>query len=53
MKGGTQLVSQSDTVTKLLVDTQAATHGRANSGVSPTRKAAWAVARMARPGEIA
>lgn len=52
MKGGTQLVSQSDTVTKLLVDTQATTHSHANSGVSPTRKAAQAVARTARPGEI-
>lgn len=34
------MASQSDTVTLLLGDTQATTLSRANSGVSPTRKAA-------------
>lgn len=34
------MVSQSDTVTMLLVDTQPTTHSRANSRVSPTWKAA-------------
>lgn len=52
MKGGTQMASQSDTVTMLLGDTQATTLSRANSGVSRPGKQPRAVARPARPDEI-